>query len=82
MAHRHLEHEDGGRDELEDELDEDQGVLGLRKELAEEGAAARGASPCPSRFSRPCKLTAAILSSSPATVMGQPLGGWERGVPS
>ena len=43
MAHRHLEHEDGGWDELEDELDEDQGVGGLGIDLLEEGAAARGA---------------------------------------
>ena len=42
-ACRHLEHEDGGRDELEDELDEDQGVGGLGEDLAKEGAAARGA---------------------------------------
>ena len=41
-ARRHLEHEDGGRDELDDELDEDQGVVGLGKDLAEDGAAARG----------------------------------------
>ena len=65
-ARRHLEHEDGGRDELDDELDEDQGVVGLGKDLAEDGAAARGAPPCPSRFSRPLKLSATILSSSPA----------------
>ena len=63
---RHLEHEDGGRDDLEDELDEAQGVLGLRKDLAEDGADARGAPSCPSRFSRPLKLSATILSSSPA----------------
>ena len=65
-ARRHLEHEDGGREELDDELGEDQGVLGLRKDLAEEGAVAHRATPRPSRFSRPLKLSATILSSSPA----------------
>ena len=42
VARRLIGHEDGGRDELDDELGEDQGVLGLGKDLAEEGADARG----------------------------------------
>ena len=55
-----------GADELEDELGEDHDVLGLGKDLVEEGAVACGSSRSLSRLKSSLTVVTSCLTSSPA----------------
>ena len=55
-----------GRDELEDQLDEDQDILGLGMDLVEQGAVACGSSCWLSRLKSSLTVVTSCLTSSPA----------------